>query len=156
MEFVSEILNEPLFDKIRTVDKLGYIVKVDNKIIYPSKNSLYFIVIFLIQSSYSIDRISESIINFNKIIFKNMKNNYDEYLDKFRLLKEAKLIDLKKNFSELSSYIMSIVSKNFIFNINSLYWDICSEISFSDDIEPVIYSIIKNKSNYYDIILKKN
>ena len=160
MEFVSEILNEPLFDKIRTVDKLGYIVKVDNKIIYPSKNSLYFIVIFLIQSSYSIDRISESIINFNKIIFKNMKNNYDEYLEKFRLLKEAKLIDLKKNFSdlveELSSYIMSIVSKNFIFNINSLYWDICSEISFSDDIEPVIYSIIKNKSNYYDIILKKN
>ena len=160
MDFVSEILNEPLFDKIRTIDKLGYIVRANNKIINPSTDSLYFIIFFLIQSSYSIDRISESIKNFNKFIIKNIKNNYDEYLEKFRLLKESKLIDFKKPFSELveelNSYIMSIVDKNYIFNINPLYWDICSEIDFSKDIEPIIYSIVKPKSKYYDIILKKN
>jgi insulysin len=160
MSFVSEILNEPLFDKIRTIDKLGYIVKVDNKIISPFDNSLYFIIIFIIQSSYSIDRVSESIINFNKFIIKDLKTNYDGYLEKFRLLKESKLIDFKKFFSdlseELSSYVMSIVSKNFIFNINTLYQDICSKITFSEDVEPIIYTIINKNSKYFDIILKKN
>lgn len=160
MGFVAEILNEPLFDKIRTIDKLGYIVKADYKMIYHSYNSLYFIIIYLVQSSYSINRISESIINFNKFIDKDIKKNYDEYSEKFRLLKKSKLIDFKKNFSdlneEISHYINSIITKNFIFNINSLYWDICSEITFSNDIVPVIYNIVKNKSKCYDIIYDKN
>ena len=161
MGFVSDILNEPLFDKIRTIDKLGYIVKVDNKIIYPSIDTMYFIIIFLIQSSYSIERITESIGNFCKFIIKDIKNNYGEYTEKFKLLKESKIIELKKTFSdlmeELSSYIESIITKNFIFNINSLYVEICSQIKFSDDIEPVIYDIVKlkSKSKYYDIVLNK-
>ena len=160
MEFISEIINEPLIDKIRTIDKLGYIVKADYKIISPLYNSLYFIIIYLVQSSYSIERISESIINFNKFMVKDIKTNYDTYSEKFKLLKKSKLIDLKKNFSnlteELNAYLSSIVSKNFIFNINVLYWDICSEITFSDDIEPIIHQIIKPKSKYYDIIYEKN
>lgn len=159
MCFVTDILNEPLFDKIRTIDKLGYIVKVDSKIIYSSINSIYFIIFFLIQSSYSIERISESISNFSKFIIKDIKNNYGEYLEKFKSLKESKIIDLKKPFSdlieELSSYIESIITKNFIFNINSLYIEICSQINFKDDIEPVIYEITKSKIKHYDIILKK-
>jgi insulysin len=157
--FISEILNEPLFDKIRTIDKLGYIVKTDTKIIYPSANKLNFLIIFLVQSSYSIDRISESINNFNKFLIKDIKNNYGEYLEKFRLLKESKLIEFKKTFSdlieELSSYIESIISKNFIFNLNSLYYDICKQINFENDIEPLIQNIVKKKLIYYDIILNK-
>lgn len=159
MGFVSDMLNEPLFDKIRTIDKLGYIVKVDNKIIYPSIDTMYFIVIFLIQSNYSIERISQSVGNFCKFIIKDIKNNHIEYTEKFKLLKESKMIELKKTFSdfieELSSYVESIITKNFIFNINSLYEEICSQISFADDIEPIIYDIIKSKSKYYDIVLNK-
>lgn len=159
MRFVSDILNEPLFDKIRTIDKLGYIVKVDNKIIYQSINTMYFIVIFLIQSNYSIERISESVGNFCKFIIKDIKNNRNEYIEKFKLLKESKMIELKKPFSdlieELSSYIESIITKNFIFNVNSLYEEICSQIDFTDDIEPIIFDIVKVKSKYYDIILNK-
>ena len=159
MDFVTGILNEPLFDKIRTIDKLGYIVKVNNKIIYPSIDSMYFIIIFLIQSSYSIERISESIENFCKYIVKDIKNNYDMYVEKFKSLKESKIIDLKKTFSdlteELNSYIESIITKNFIFNINVLCVEICSQINFADDIEHVIYNIAKSTSKYYDIILNK-
>lgn len=159
MEFVSEIINEPLFDKIRTIDKLGYIVKANSKTIYSFDNSLYFIIFYLVQSSYSVDRISESITNFNKFIIKDIKNNYEEYLEKFRLLKESKLIEFNKPFSdlveEISSYIESIISKNLIFNINSLYKEICSEINFTDDIEPIIYNVVKNKSDDYNIILNK-
>jgi len=157
--FVANILNEPLFDKIRTIDKLGYIVKVDNKIIYPSVDSMYFIIFFLIQSSYTIERISESIGNFCKFIIKDIKTNHDEYIEKFKLLKESKIIELKKPFSalieELTSYVESIITKNFIFNINLLYIEICSQINFTDDIEPFIYDIVKSKSKYYDIILNK-
>lgn len=159
MSFVANILNEPLFDKIRTIDKLGYIVKVNSKIIYPSKDLINFIIIFLVQSSYSTERINSSINNFSKFILKDMKNNRDEYIEKFKLLKKSKLIDLKKPFSdiveELSSYVDSIVSKNFIFDINSLYEEICDQIDFSTDIEPIIYNIVNPKSKYYDIILNK-
>ena len=56
---------------------------------------------------------------------------------------------------ELNSYIESIVLKNFIFNIKSLYHEICSEINFSNDVEPIIYNVVKNKSDEYNIILNK-
>ena len=159
MSFVSDILSEPLFDKIRTIDKLGYIVKVDNRIINPLTDSLNFIIYFLIQSSYSISRISESIKNFCKFIIKDIKNNYNAYTEKFRLLKDSKMIDFKKPYSdlieELTSYIESIVSKNFIFKMNLLYLEICSQINFTDDIEPIINSIVNSKSKHYDIVLNK-
>lgn len=160
MGFVSDILNEPLFDKIRTIDKLGYIVKVDNKTIYTLDDSIYFIIFFLIQSSFSIERINESINNFCKLTNKDIKNNYNIYEEKFKLLKESKIIEFKKPFSdlseELSSYVDSILNKNFIFNLNNLYIEICSTINFTKDIKPVIYYIIKPESKYFNIILKKN
>ena len=159
MDFVVSILNEPLFDKIRTIDKLGYIVRTNYKIINPFNDYMHFIIFFLVQSSYSIERISSSMINFNKFIMKDIKNNYDNYLEKFESLKNSELINLKKPYSdlsdEISSYIESIISKNFIFNINQLYLDVCSEINFENDVLPVIYNIVKNKSKYHDIILEK-
>lgn len=158
MSFVSELLNEPLFDKIRTIDKLGYIVKVNYKLIYPSEDLVYFIIYFLIQSSYTVERINESIKNFCKFIFKDLKNNNKEYREKFRLLKESKIIDFKKPFSELteevSTYVEAIVEKNFTFDLNYLYLDICSKINFND-IEPIIINIVNNKLNHFDIVLKK-
>lgn len=159
MGFVATILNEPLFDKIRTIDKLGYIVKVDYKIVYPSNDLMNFLIIFLVQSSYSINRITESIDNFCKFIFKDLKNNIDLYIEKFNSLKESKINELLKPFSditeELSSYLEAIISKNFIFDIKQLYIDICSQINFFDDIIKVINKIVIKKSKHYDIILNK-
>lgn len=159
MDFVSNILNEPLFDKIRTIDKLGYIVKVNYKMINPIIDTVYFIVYFLIQSSYTIQRIDESIKNFSKLLFKDLKKNNKEYREKFRLLKESKIIDLKKPFAdfedETNSYIGAILGENFEFNISSLYLEICEEINFND-VQKVILNIINDKSNHFDIVLDKN
>lgn len=156
---VSEIFNEPLFDKIRTIDKLGYIVKADNKTII-NNNDVYYLIMFLIQSSYSINKISNSIGEFNEYLKNDMKSNYNNYLEKFRLLKESKLIEFKKPFSDLSeeinTYVESIVSKIFYFDLNKLFYEVCETIDFISDIEPVINNIIKENSKYYDIILEKN
>ncbi len=151
---VSELLNEPLFDKIRTIDKLGYIVKADNKLFF-NNNDIYFFIIYLVQSSYSIERISQSINNFNKFIHKDIKNNKDSYQEKFKLLKKSKLLEFEKHFSnfseEINSYIETVISKFFIFDLNSLYYQICNNIDFKKDIEPIIMHI--TKSNYHSIIL---
>ena len=120
----------------------------------------YFLIIFLIQSSYSIERIDSSINEFLKFLKNDLKINHENYVEKFRLLKESMLIDYKKNFSdlseELSSYIETIVTKNFIFDLNSLYYDVCFQLEFTKDIEPYIKKIIKSKSLYYNVILDKN
>ena len=156
---VSEIFNEPLFDKVRTIDKLGYIVKCDYKILI-NNNNIYYLVLFLIQSSYSIKKISNSIGEFNEYFKNDFETNYDNYLEKFRLLKESKLIEFNKPISdlydEISVYIESIITKNFNFDLNKLYYDVCETIDFISDVEPIINNIIKNNSKHYEIILEKN
>ena len=155
---ISEILNEPLFDKIRTIDKLGYIVKSDFKSII-NNNKVYYLIIFLIQSSYSIKKISDSIEDFNKYILKDLKTNYENYLEKFRLLKESKLLEFSKPISDLSEeinlYIESITNKIFNFNLNKLFFDECKKIEFEKDIESEIKKINIKKSFYSNIILEK-
>ena len=156
--FVAEILNEPLFDRIRTIDKLGYIVKSDYKTIN-NNNKIYFIILFLVQSSYSINKVSDSISNFNDYIFEDLKNNYGNYLEKFKLLKKSKLLQLEKPFSdlseEISTYIETIITKIFDFNLNDLFYNVCKTIDFSNDIEPIINCVVKKNSTYHNIILDK-
>ena len=157
-DFVSTIFNEPLFDKIRTIDKLGYIVKSDYKTLM-NNNNIYYIVLFLVQSSYSIKKISNSFEEFNNFFKNDIKSNYENYLEKFRLLKESKLIEFTKKFSDLSEeisiYVESIISKIFYFDLNKLFYEVCVTIDFEIDIEPIINKIIKEKSKYYNIILEK-
>jgi insulysin len=155
---VSEILNEPLFDKIRTIDKLGYIVKSDFKTII-NNNKVYYLVLFLIQSSYSIKKISDSIEDFNDYIIKDLRSNYENYLEKFRLLKESKLLEFSKPISDLSEeisvYIDAISNKIYNFNLNTLFLDECKKIDFEKDIGPEIININKKKAFYSNIILEK-
>ena len=155
---ISEIINEPLFDKIRTIDKLGYIVKCDFKTIINS-NKVYYLVLFLIQSSYSIKKISDSIEDFNDYVIKDLKSNYENYLEKFRLLKESKLLEFSKPISDLSEevnvYIEAISNKIFNFNLNTLFLDECKKIEFEKDIEPEIKNINIKNSIYSNIILEK-
>lgn len=156
--FVSDILNEPLFDKIRTIDKLGYIVKADNKTNINSGN-IYYLILFLVQSSYSIKRIQSSFQNFNEFVALDLQNNYESYSEKFRLIKKSKILEFEKPYDDLSdeinSYIEAIVSNLFIFDLNSLYLEVCEKIDFSRDVEPVILNIINGDSNCKDIILEK-
>jgi secreted Zn-dependent insulinase-like peptidase len=158
LRIISEILNEPLFDKIRTIDKLGYIVKCDFKIII-NNNKIYYLILFLIQSSYSIKKISTSIEDFNEYIIKDLKTNYQNYLEKFRLLKESKLLEFSKPIYDLSDevniYIEAIVSKLFYFNFNELFFSECKKIEFETDIAPEIKNINRKKSIYSNIILEK-
>lgn len=155
---VSEMINEPLFDKIRTIDKLGYIVKADNKIII-NNNSIYYIVLFLVQSSFSINKISDSIDDFNNFFSDNLDKNEENYLEKFRLLKESKLLEFSKPVSDLYEevgiYLETITSKFFNFDLNKLFYDECKKINFKNDIYPILKLISMKKSKYSDIILEK-
>jgi insulysin len=152
---ISQILNEPLFDRIRTIDKLGYIVKCNY--MYINKNEIFSIILFyLVQSNYDINKITLSINNFNKFMLKDIKKNYDSYFEKFNSLKKSKLLELKKPSSnliqEVGSYIDSFVSKIYIFNINKLTYKICKKIKFNDVLS-VLKIFLQNKSEKYNIIL---
>lgn len=154
--FIAEIFNEPLFDKIRTIDKLGYIVKSDHKFIL-NNNQIYFIVLFLIQSTYSINKILSSIDEFNKYFAKDLKTNHENYFEKFRLMKESKLIEFLKPVSNLAEetniYIESITSKIDDFDLNKLFYDECNNIDYDEDIKPILKNM--KKLNNFNVILEK-
>lgn len=157
--FIAEMLNEPLFDKVRTVDKLGYIVRAGTKTIN-SRNQMYFIIYFLVQSTYSIKKISNSLDDFNQYIKIDLSKNYDNYLENFNSQKKSKLIDCEKLPSDLieevSNYVDAILSKSFHFNINELFYEIINSIEFSSDVEPYLNKLVGNKFKYYHLILDKS
>jgi insulysin len=152
---VTHLLSEPLFDHVRTIEKLGYIVKCNYTFI--DKHDNFSIILFyLIQSNYDVDILNKSIDNFNKFMLKDIKKNYDSYFEKFNSLKKSKLLELKKPFSnllqEISCYIDSFVNKIYIFNINEIIYKICKKIKFNDIIE-VLNIFLNNKLKKYSIIL---
>lgn len=160
-QIVSEILYEPFFDKLRTVDKLGYIVKCDN-ISKNVGNEVIMITYYLIQSIYSIEKIKDSIINFNEYIRKDIINNKNNYKEKFNSLKKSKELLFNKPFIDLSEevsvYIQSFSQKFNIFDINKLMSQIVKTIKYKDiidSINKITKSRQKNKS-FYLILHNKN
>jgi secreted Zn-dependent insulinase-like peptidase len=142
-------------ERIRTIDKLGYIVKCNN--IHINKNNNFLIILFyLVQSTYDVNKIKLSIKNFNDYMLKDIKNNYDNYFEKFNSLKKSKLLELKKPFSnlleEISTYLDSFVSNIYIFNIHELSYKICKKIKF-EDILSILNKFLQDKSEKYNIIL---
>ena len=109
--FISSLINEPLFDRLRTTDKLGYIVKCSFKT-FLHKDSFYFYLIYIVQSKFNIEKIKECINNFNKYFIKDFNKNIDKYKDNFLSLKKSKLLYYSKDYSnldiEISYYISSI------------------------------------------------
>jgi secreted Zn-dependent insulinase-like peptidase len=163
ISILTEMLNEPLFDKIRTIDKLGYIVKADDVVI-TNNDEAYFFITFLVQSSYSIKRINSSIDDFIDgldTIFNTEEKKLDEYFEKFKLIKKSKLINYQKDFDdlvhEINNYLDAIISKFFIFDLNSLYLKVCKQIDFNKDIKPILLYLIESTKNkkYYEIVLDK-
>ncbi len=133
--FIADIINEPLFDRLRTTDKLGYIVKcITYAYIY--NDTSYFYLIYIVQSTADIDKIKECINNFNNYFIEDFNKNIVKYQDKFLSLKKSKLLYYSKDYSnldnEISYYVSSIIKNYNIFNLKKLSYDIIENLNFND------------------------
>ena len=152
---ISQLINEPLFDKIRTIDKLGYIVKCDSKFTIIN-NNIKILIIYLVQSQFDINRILDSFNNFNKEILEDIIKDEKKYEEKFNNIKESKLLELEKSFididEEVSTYIYTITEKIPIFNIKDCLYENCKEIKFSSILKR-LKKILNNDFKKFNIIL---
>jgi insulysin len=157
--FIAGIINEPLFDRLRTTDKLGYIVKCISYN-YINNDSSYYYLIYIVQSTFDIKKIKECINNFNNHFIKDFNKNMDAYKDKFLSLKKSKLLYYSKDYSnldnEITYYVSSILKNYNIFNLKKLSYEIIENIFF-DDIKKYINNIFNNGSiNNYNILIDIN
>lgn len=157
---ISDLINEPFFDKIRTIDKLGYIVKSTLKYHTYFNNAVLF-VCYIVQSNYAIDDIYKSINDFNTIFYEDFENNKDKFKNMFETLKKSKLLELNKNPTDLNEeamiYLSTIVNKYGIFNYDKLNAEILETITFFelDKYVKEFFDVII-KTNRYHVILNKN
>jgi len=156
---IAGIIHEPLFDRLRTTDKLGYIVKC-NSYSYVYNDSCYFYIIYVVQSTSNIEKIKECINNFNNYFLDDFNKNINIYKDKFKSLKESKLLFYSKDYSSLddeTSYYISSILKNYnIFNLKKMSYQIIKKITF-DDVIKYINNILSDKpKNNYNILIDIN
>ncbi len=134
-KMIYQIIRNPLFDKVRTEDKLGYIVKSGN--LYKNLGSdAIFIVYYGAQSTFNTTRIKNSFDDFNNFFQKDIKNNKEKYQEQFESLKKSKIIQLEKPFSnldeEVSIYLESFVDNYCIFDIKKIMLEVMNKIKFDD------------------------
>jgi len=157
--FIAGLIHEPLFDRLRTTDKLGYIVRCTfNTFIH--NNVSYYYLIYIVQSTSNIEKIKECINNFNNYFLEDFNKNIDMYKDKFTSLKKSKLLFYSKNYSsleeEIGYYINSILKNYNIFNLKKMSYQIIEKITF-DDIKKYINNILSDKpKNNYSILIDIN
>lgn len=159
-DLIANLINEPLFDKIRTIDKLGYIVKSTFK--YHSYNSEAKIFIcYIIQSNYKIEDIYKSVNTFNEKFYKDFLSNKKKFKKLFENLKKSLVLDHEKNPTDLDEeimiYLTSIINKYGIFNYRELNLEILKNLTFKnfeDYLENLFTNIVK--SNRYHVILNKD
>jgi len=158
-DFIASIINEPLFDRLRTTDKLGYIVKcIYNTYIYDDTS--YFYLIYIVQSNFNIEKIKDCINNFNKYFIDDFNKNIEKYKDKFLSIKKSKLLYYSKDYNSLeneTSYYISSILKNYnIFNLKNLSYELIDNITF-DNIIKYINNIFNNEEkNNFSILLDIN
>ena len=157
--FIADIINEPLFDTLRTTDKLGYIVKcISYAYIY--NDSYYFYLVYIVQSTSNIEKIKECINNFNNYFIEDLNKNIEKFKDKFLSLQKSKLLYYSKDYSSLDdeiSYYVSPILKNYnIFNLKELSYNIIKQITF-EDIKKYINNTFNSESNNkYSILIDIN
>lgn len=139
-EFLCDLILDKLFDKLRTVEKLGYIVKAFPVYISHYDN-LSIQICYLIQSKFSVERLVDSINDFNKKILK--KENFEE---NFQKLKNNKINLLKKKFenfgTEMTFNVSNIIQGTYCYDIKKITSDICKEINYTE-IESYINTLTK-------------
>ncbi len=155
---VSSILHEYFFDKVRTEDKLGYIIKC-NPINNNIGNNFVFVLYYLVQSNFKINDIKKSFNNFNKFILKDIKKNKNKYEEIFLSIIESKKLIFEKPFidleEEVSTYIKSFIENYNIFNINDIVLDVISNIKFKD-IYNTIINVCSGKTKSSYIVFETN
>ena len=155
---IASIINEPLFDRLRTTDKLGYIVKCSYNT-YMHNDYFYFFLIYIVQSTFDIMKIKECIKNFNNIFIDDFKKNTKIYQEKFLSIKKSKLLYYSKDYisldDEISYYISSIIKNYNIFNLKKLSYKIINNLTFND-IKKYINNTISNEIDNYNILIDIN
>jgi insulysin len=148
---ISDLLNEPFFDKIRTVDKLGYIVKTTTKY-HTCLNKAVLFLCYIVQSNYAIEDIYKSIDKFNIGFYKDYQKNKEKFKKMFDTLKKSKKLDLNKNPTDLNEemtfYLSTVINRYGIFNYNKLNSEILESITFSE--------LDKYIRDFFDLIVKTN
>lgn len=156
---ISDLINEPLFDKVRTIDKLGYIVKSTFKYHSYNNQSKLFIC-YIIQSNYKIEDIYKSINTFNKNFYKNFLDDKPKFKKLFENLKKSTQLTLIKDPSDLeeevSIYLSSIINKYGIFNYVDMNIQILEKITFEDLANYLqnLFTFVINKNRYHVILNK--
>ncbi len=154
----SSILHEYFFDRVRTEDKLGYIIKC-NSIFNNIGNNYVFVIYYLVQSNFKISNIKKSFNNFNKFFYNDIKENKKKYEDFFTTVIESKKLTFEKPFvdleEEVSTYVKSFISDYKNFNLNSIVLEVISTIKFKDVLN-VIFNITGNKIKSSYIIFETN
>ena len=160
-QMIAQLLNEPLFSKLRTEDKLGYIVKC-NFLISIFNTNLKYIIEYLIQSNYEIEIIEKSINQFNEDFKKYLIEKKSELENKFNNLKKSKILILQKDFvnldEEVGNYISTIVYYHSnIFNRNKLFSKIIENLNFNSFYKNFSKLFNNNKElPQFNVILDKN
>ena len=131
---IENIIIEPVFTQLRTIDKLGYIVKCFMKYDIKDKNSVISIN-YMVQSNFKISKLLKHIVNFNLKITKDCKKYKNIYMS----LKKNIMNKLDKKFSslkqEMSFYIDLIVNDVYNFDIKQKIIKIIESITFEDIID---------------------
>lgn len=152
---ISELINEPLFTQIRTDDKLGYIVRCKFNT-FKHNNNYCFLITYLIQSSFPIKKIMNSIKKFNIKYAKNINKNKNDISKKIKRLIKSKILVYSKKYEslnkEVDDYINVICNKTFMFDINKQYVKVLKKIKVND-IYKYIVKLFDDKNQSFDIII---
>lgn len=145
---LSNIINEIIFDKLRTEKKLGYIVK-SSFINYQTNEYNIMLIIYLIQSSKNLNYIQKNVEEFNLYLKELFETNIIE--KKFNDIKEIKIKEFEnKNFSNIKQQ-MNFYKNNIIYNYNhsnykNLEIKILKNLKYTD-IKQQIDKIINNEKS---------
>ena len=118
---ISNLLNNLLYDDLRTKQNIGYIVRcVTNSIRISNKLLIY--LTYIIQSEKPIKIIDEKVKNFNETLINNIKSlNFKTQFKKAKksklILYDKKPIHLNNEINFYKNSLMYYENKNFDFNI---------------------------------------
>ena len=153
---LHQLINTDFFDKIRTREQIGYLVRSTEKVIGEDKNKA-LIYEFLVQSSkkdykYIEDRIKKFIKTEIIIILDNIQiEDFDEVKNS---IKEKVLKPFNNLIDSSMYYFDKISNKNYMYNFNSIIASYLDDISL-DDIKE-FYKTKFNLNTYINVSLIKN
>jgi insulysin len=133
---MSKLISEPLFNKLRTIEKLGYIVRC-KQINYVTPFETIITIQYMVQSDHNIKKLFKSFDNFND----NLKKTYfnEKNKKKFISLQKSMIKGMKLNHGflkqETAYYRDLILNDIYDFNNKKIMYKIIKSITFDDIIK---------------------